>query len=84
MELRQLAYEMAVCVCDADNLLTPLEKGFLDQLRQVLRLDPELATRIEKDTEAVAFSDFSGAEPTNHTAQVNPAVAAVAEREQEE
>ena len=40
---------------------------------------PNSATRIEKDTEAVAFSDFSGAEPTNHTAQVNPAVAAVAD-----
>jgi uncharacterized protein (DUF697 family)/tellurite resistance protein len=62
MELRQLAYEMAVCVCDADSLLTPREKGFLDQLRQVLRLDSELATRIERDTEAVAFPDFSGAQ----------------------
>lgn len=57
-ELRQLAYEMAVCVCEADNLLTPREKNFLEQLGQVLRLDAQLAGRIEKETEAVAFADL--------------------------
>jgi uncharacterized protein (DUF697 family)/tellurite resistance protein len=61
-ELRRLAYEMAVCVCAADNLLTPLEKNFLEQLRQVLRLDVQMTTRIEKETEAVAFPDFVDAE----------------------
>ncbi len=78
IELRQLAYEMAVCVCEADNLLTPAEKSFLDQLRQALRLETELATRIEKDAEAVAFPDFAVAEPATAPAGANSAVAAAA------
>lgn len=31
---RQLAYEMAVCVCDADGHTSPKEEAFLAQLRQ--------------------------------------------------
>jgi len=78
MELRQLAYEMAVCVCEADNLLTPPEKSFLEQLRQALRLDTDLATRIEKDAEAVAFPDFAVAEAATTPVEANNAVAAAA------
>lgn len=33
---RQLAYEMAVCVCDADGHTSPKEEAFLAQLRQAL------------------------------------------------
>lgn len=36
---RQLAYEMAVCVCDADGRQTPAETAFLRELRQQLALD---------------------------------------------
>jgi len=35
-ESRQLAYEMAVCVCDADGQTSEAEKAFLAQLRQGL------------------------------------------------
>lgn len=77
MELRQLAYEMAVCVCEADNLLTPQEKSFLDQLRQVLRLDSYLAARIEKDVETVAFPDFSAAPSASPSIEANKPVAGV-------
>ena len=35
-QLRQLAYEMAVCVCDADGYSSPKEQAFLAQLRQAL------------------------------------------------
>jgi len=38
-ELRQYAWEMAVCVCDADGGHSPAEKRFLDELRQALGLD---------------------------------------------
>ena len=37
---RQLAYEMAVCVCDADGQQTGAERSFLADLRQQLALDP--------------------------------------------
>lgn len=33
---RQLAYEMAVCVCDADGIQTAAERVFLDKLEQQL------------------------------------------------
>jgi len=36
---RQIAYGMAVCVCDADGVQTSAERQFLDALRTVLRLD---------------------------------------------
>ena len=35
---RQLAYEMAVCVCDADGRQTDAERRFLSDLKQQLRL----------------------------------------------
>jgi len=36
---RQLAYEMAVCVCDADGRKSPAEATFLADLKQRLGLD---------------------------------------------
>lgn len=38
-EQRVLAYEMALGVCEADNLLNEAEKAFLTQLRSALALD---------------------------------------------
>lgn len=35
-ESRQLAYEMSVCVCDADGHTSPKEEAFLTQLRRAL------------------------------------------------
>lgn len=45
--LRQLAYEMAVCVCEADDTLSEAERSFLAQLRRELRLDTTATTTIE-------------------------------------
>ena len=42
---RQLAYEMAVCVCDADGTLSDAERRFLDEARQALGLDAGEAGR---------------------------------------
>ena len=39
-EARHLAYEMAVCVCDADGHTSPKEAAFLAQLRQALSQAP--------------------------------------------
>lgn len=36
---RQLAYEMAVCVCDADGAVSPREQSFLAEARRALALD---------------------------------------------
>lgn len=69
-QMRQLAYEMAVCVCEADNISTTPEKVFLEQLRQVLQLDEPSAARIEKEIEAVAFPDFANAPSTTPALKV--------------
>ncbi|PJK01930.1 GTPase [Lysobacteraceae bacterium NML03-0222] len=37
-ETRQLAYEMAVCLCDADGVHSSAERAFLQDLQQQLRL----------------------------------------------
>jgi tellurite resistance protein len=38
-EARQLAFEMAVCVCDADGVQSAAEQAFLADLRGALALD---------------------------------------------
>ncbi len=53
-EARQLAYEMAVCVCDADGTQSAAEIAFLGTLRQTLGLDAETAGRFDADAQALA------------------------------
>jgi len=53
-ELRQLAYEMAVCVCDADGAQTDAEKSFLANLRRALQLDPAATAPFERSADALA------------------------------
>jgi uncharacterized protein (DUF697 family)/tellurite resistance protein len=53
-EARQLAYEMAVCVCDADGAHSPAETAFLAQLRQGLKLSADDAQHFTAQAAAVA------------------------------
>jgi len=53
-EHRQLAYEMAVCVCDADGHLTPAERQFLAELASALGLDDSATGPVEREAEAMA------------------------------
>ena len=50
---RQLAYEMALCVCDADGRQSELERRFLGELRKLLQLDPGQAAAFESEADAV-------------------------------
>lgn len=52
-ELRQLAYEMAVCVCNADGRESDPERAFLAGLKGRLGLDAGSAQRIENEAHAV-------------------------------
>jgi uncharacterized protein (DUF697 family)/tellurite resistance protein len=52
-ELRQLAYEMAVCVCEADGQVSEAERRFLDNLKSLLALDTASAERIEHAADAI-------------------------------
>jgi uncharacterized protein (DUF697 family) len=58
-ELRQLAYEMAVCVCDADDVRTDTEKTFLSELRQELQLDDGKAAAFERSADALAVEPLA-------------------------
>ncbi|MBK8525376.1 MAG: DUF533 domain-containing protein [Betaproteobacteria bacterium] len=47
--LRHYAYEMALCVCEADGQTTVAERSFLDQLKVSLGLGGEEARGIERE-----------------------------------
>jgi len=81
LEHRQLAYEMAVCVCDADGVQSPAERDFLASLRELLGLagdDPAIASAAQADTIAAAAVVAPAA-----TSVATPVVAAASTREAE-
>ncbi len=53
-EARQLAYEMAVCVCDADGAQSQAERLFLADARTALGLDTPGATQFAQQAEEIA------------------------------
>ena len=53
-EHRQLAYEMAVCVCDADGHMTGPEHQFLARLAALLQLDCNVTAPLDRQAEDMA------------------------------
>ena len=51
--LRQLAYEMAVCVCDADGRQSEPERRFLQDLKGLLNLEPASTEAFEREANTV-------------------------------
>ena len=60
-ESRHLAYEMAVCVCDADGAQSPAEQAFLSELRQGLKLEVLSADGFAQQAEAMATAPLAAA-----------------------
>ena len=50
---RQLAYEMAVCVCEADGRLVESERGFLDELKILLKLGTAVTDLVEGEIDTL-------------------------------
>ena len=50
---RQLAYEMAVCVCDADGRQSEVERRFLAELKALLKLDDGQVEAFEREADAI-------------------------------
>lgn len=50
---RQLAYEMAVCVCDADGRQSEAEQHFLNDLKALLKLDAGQAAAFEREADVI-------------------------------
>jgi uncharacterized protein (DUF697 family)/tellurite resistance protein len=65
--LRQLAYEMSVCVCDADGKQNEAEKLFLSNLQGLLKLDAEQAQALSHDADMI--TELSEEVPINQTGQ---------------
>jgi len=62
---KQLAYEMAVCVCDADGVASPAEQQFLRELRDALGLDAGRAAQVVRDADAVAAAPLASGTATS-------------------
>ncbi len=50
---RQLAYEMAVCVCDADGRQSEVERRFLSGLKALLKLEAGQTAGFEREADAI-------------------------------
>lgn len=72
-ESRQLGYEMAVCVCDADGAQSDAERHFLADVRTSLGLDAPAAAQFTEQAEAIATTPLA-----TGTAVAVPATAAAA------
>jgi uncharacterized protein (DUF697 family)/tellurite resistance protein len=72
-ELRQLAYEMAVGVCDADEARSAAENDFLDRLRQALGLSPAAIEPFRAQADALAAEPIAVAEaaPPTQSAEID-------------
>jgi uncharacterized protein (DUF697 family)/tellurite resistance protein len=62
-EARQLAYEMAVGVCDADGAQGPAEKEFLQRLAAALGIAGAAAAATSAQADAVADAAFDAPQP---------------------
>jgi len=58
-EAKSLAYELAVCVCDADGLQGDAERAFLNNLRDKLKLDPATASAFTANADALTVAPLS-------------------------
>ncbi len=50
---RQFAYEMALCICEADGRLVDGERRFLDELKRLLALPAAQAEQIEREVDTL-------------------------------
>jgi uncharacterized protein (DUF697 family)/tellurite resistance protein len=73
---RQLAYEMAVCVVDADGEQSPAEHAFLEQLKTLLQLRGAQTAEVEREAHALAALPVGAAPAAASAKAPGPVVAA--------
>ncbi len=80
-ESRQLGYEMAVCVCDADGAQSEAERHFLADLRTSLGLDAPTAVQFAEQAEAIVTTPLAStatvaaaAAPSVDNAELDPSI----------
>ena len=74
---RQLAYEMAVCVCDADGRQSEAEQRFLNELKALLKLDAGQTAAFEREADVIVdLSEAAAPAAVAAAASAGPVVAA--------
>ena len=74
---RQLAYEMAVCVCDADGRQSEAEQRFLNELKALLKLDAGQTAAFEREADVIVdLSEAAAPAAVAAAASTGPVVAA--------
>ena len=68
---KQLAYEMAVCVCDADGVASPAEQQFLRELHEALHLDAGQAAQVVRDADTLAAAPLAAGHATSSMADAD-------------
>lgn len=61
---RQLAYEVAVCVCDADAVASEAEQKFLQELKSALGLNSKQTIPVEREAAALTEAPLTEAQAT--------------------
>jgi uncharacterized protein (DUF697 family)/tellurite resistance protein len=72
-EAQHLAYEMAVCVCDADGAQSEVERRFLDSLRAAFKMPAEAGREFERAAESLATAPIAAAAPLANGSRVDEA-----------
>ena len=65
-EAKRLAFELCVCICDADGTQVAAEREFLARLRAALQLDPaatSAANRFSANSAALVAAPLTGSSP---------------------
>ena len=75
---RHLAYEMAVCVCDADGAQSVAEQAFLARLREGLKLEAPSADAFSQQAQEMSSAPLSTGAPAVAAAGAGTAGAAAA------
>jgi len=73
-ESKRLAYEMAVCVCDADGALSDAEQRFLAEASAALGLDAGASAAFKDEAQAIALLPVSGTDVADLVPPVSAAV----------
>lgn len=73
-ESKRLAYEMAVCVCDADGALSDAEQRFLADASAEIGLDAGASAAFRDEVQAITLLPVSGADTAGLAPPVSKAV----------
>ncbi|AMM25162.1 YcjF family protein [Variovorax sp. PAMC 28711] len=73
-DAKRLAYEMAVCVCDADGAHSEAERAFLADVRSSLGLDAAASAQFTEQAQALATVPLATAGPAVDEADLDQAI----------